>query len=355
MSKQLTIRGQAVELRSRIFLRLPIVDMLDGTELAIPLHVVRGGGDGPVLGLFACVHGTEYYSNRIVRRILTELNLERLRGSVLAVPVANPIAFAHQTRQTPEPPEETVDFANLNRVFPGRRLTPLFGSMETTDISLTMRMASVIADEVISRCTHVIDFHGQRAPISLKKMLYNRASPTIMELARAFGLGLIHDPTGGSIGGVLTALTDYAERLGIPGIAPEIGGGGHSEAYERECERLGALGVRNVMISLGMLDGEQEVPRRQLYFRKAPHVRATRSGYLVSGMEAEDVGILKPSREVRKGEVLANIYNPYTLQEVEKIRSPTDGLIYACRTSGLVGAQSEVLAVADFDDSRWLE
>ncbi len=35
--------------------------------------------------------------------------------------------------------------------------------------------------------------------------------------------------------------------------------------------------------------------------------------------------------------------------------SPVDGLLYACRVSGLVEAQSEVLAVADFEDSKWIE
>jgi len=35
--------------------------------------------------------------------------------------------------------------------------------------------------------------------------------------------------------------------------------------------------------------------------------------------------------------------------------SPVDGLLYACRASGLVEAQSEVLAVADFEDSKWIE
>jgi predicted deacylase len=72
-------------------------------------------------------------------------------------------------------------------------------------------------------------------------------------------------------------------------------------------------------------------------------------------MEAGDVGIGRPTREVKEGEVLARVYSPYTLEEVEELRAPVDGLLYACRVSGLVEAQSEVLAVADFEDSKWIE
>jgi uncharacterized protein len=350
-----TVQGFEISEESRAFVRLKVVEMLDGGELTIPLHILHGSEKGPVLGLFACIHGTEYYSNRIIKRALEEINVKDLKGTVLAVPVANPIAFAHGTRQTPEPPEETVDFSNLNRVFPGRRLTHLFGSKEETDVSLTMRMAQVITNEVVSRCTHIIDFHGQRMGMALNKMLFNRASEEAMTLAKVFGLGVIHDPEGESIGGVIGPMTDYAERLGIPGVAPEIGGAGHSEAFEKECEKIGARGVANTLKYLEMSLGEPDLPKRQFWFRKAPHIRATRSGYLVSNMEPEDVGIGRNPREVKKGEILATIFNPYSLLEVEKIKSPVDGLLYACRTSGILGAQAEVLAVADFDGSKWLE
>lgn len=35
--------------------------------------------------------------------------------------------------------------------------------------------------------------------------------------------------------------------------------------------------------------------------------------------------------------------------------SPVDGLLYACRASGMVEAQSEVLADDNFEDSKWIK
>jgi predicted deacylase len=318
--------------------------------------VIRGEEDGPVLGLTSSVHGQEYYHNRIIRKIINEIESNKLSGTVLAIPVANPPAFAHKTRLTPYPPEETEDFANLNRVFPGRRLTPLFGSMEHTDISLTMKMASVITSEFVEKCTHIIDFHGHMQGGSLKKMLYNNYDPKSKELARFFGLGIIHDPiTGDEEKGTFMPLTSYAGKLGIPAIVPEIGGGGHGEIFEKKCEEIGVQGIRNILGYLGMTNDEVKLPEKQFYFQKAPHIRAKNAGYLVSYMEADDVGIGKPTREVDKGEVLGTIYDPYTLKELEQLKSPVDGLLYMCLVSGLIEAQGYGIAVADYEDSKWIE
>lgn len=85
----LSINAQDFEPGSKSFLRLKVAKMLDSSELYIPLHVIRGVSDGPVLGLLASVHGTEYYQNRIIRRIVNETSADEVNGTILAVPVAN--------------------------------------------------------------------------------------------------------------------------------------------------------------------------------------------------------------------------------------------------------------------------
>jgi predicted deacylase len=189
--------------------------------------------------------------------------------------------------------------------------------------------------------------------MALKKMLFN-LDPESKEMARVFGLGILHDPPGTLSRGSLMTMTDYAGTLGAKCIVPEIGGGGHGEAFESECERLGVQGTMNVMKHLGMLDGDPALPERQFYFRNAPHVRSTVGGYLVTDMMPGDVGIGREPREVREGESLGTIYSPYTLEKLEDIVAPCDGLVYACRVSGPVEPQSELLAVADYEGSEWI-
>jgi len=48
------------------------------------------------------------------------------------------------------------------------------------------------------------------------------------------------------------------------------------------------------------------------------------------------------------------VYSHYTLKELEQIKAPCDGLIYACRVSGPVEPQNEILAVADYQGSKWI-
>jgi len=344
----------SIDFDSKSYHKLEIVQMLDGNMLYVPVHVIKGAEPGPVLGLYANIHGTEYYQNRIIRTVVQKTRSDELKGTIIAVPVANPYSFAHMTRNTPNPPEETVDFSNMNRVFPGKRSTPLFGSMNPTDVSLTMRIAAAISDELVSKCTHILDYHGQMSGMALNKMLFNLDPPS-KEMARVFGLVILHDPPGSIGSSTFMPMTSYAGTLGIPSAVPEIGGGGHGEVFEAECERVGVKGTLNVMKHLGMLEGLPELPEKQFYFVYAPHVRATVGGYFVSDMEASDVGIGKPPRDVSEGEVLGTIYNPYSFEELEQIKSPCDGLIYACRVSGLVNPQSEVLAIADYRDSKWIE
>jgi predicted deacylase len=348
------IHKQEFQKETKNYFMIEIAPMLDGNTLSIPIHVIQGYTNGPVLGIFACIHGSEYYQNRIIKSLVTEARPDEIKGTIIALPVANPYAFSHMTRQTPYPPEETVDFANLNRVFPGKRTTPLFGSMMSTDVSLTMKIAASISDEIVPKCTHILDFHGQMKGMALKKMLFN-LDVNSQEIAKVFGLGTLHDPPGSISGSSLMTMTSFAGTLGIPSIVPEIGGGAHGEIFEKHCEQIGVKGTKNVMKYLDMIEGDPNVPKKQFYFKHAPHVRSTKGGYFITDMLPSDVGIGKDPREVTKGEVLGTIYSPYNFNELEKITSPVDGLIYACRVSGLVEPQNELVAVADFKGSKWIE
>ena len=53
------------------FTWLPVTTMPDGSELRLPLHVVKGAKPGPTLGLSVAIHGDELISPvGIIRRVL---------------------------------------------------------------------------------------------------------------------------------------------------------------------------------------------------------------------------------------------------------------------------------------------
>ncbi len=94
---------------------LPVTTRLDGSELAITLHVLHGAESGPTLALVSTLHGNQWSAIEALRRVVVDLDPSKMRGTLLAVPVGNPLAFEQQTRMTPD----ESDLPDLNRVFPG--------------------------------------------------------------------------------------------------------------------------------------------------------------------------------------------------------------------------------------------
>jgi predicted deacylase len=75
---------------------LPVTTMPDGSDLRLPLHVVKGARLGPTLGLTAAVHGTEVtLSIGTIRRVLDLLDPAESSGTVMAVPVCNPLGVGN--------------------------------------------------------------------------------------------------------------------------------------------------------------------------------------------------------------------------------------------------------------------
>jgi predicted deacylase len=99
------------------------------------------------------------------------------------------------------------------------------------------------------------------------------------------------------------------------------------------------------MKTLGMLDGNVELPAKQYLFTRKERKEAnpTRGGYVVSyANRIEDLG-----RHVTKGEKLGVVIDPYTLEEAEVLVAPCDGMLFFSRMSGPAEAGAKGYAIAD--------
>jgi predicted deacylase len=344
-----------VEPGTRAFTRLPVANLLAGSALTLPVHIIHGTEPGPVLGITSAVHGAEFVPIRIVRQALIDLDPKQLKGTVIAIPVCNPLSFAKGTRITPD--EDDVDFSNLNRVFPGRREKALFGagSAHETDRTLTEAIAAVLTEKFLPHINHILDFHAHFRGNGLIKTIQQtgqtgQQAKDTEAICRAYGLGLIHEhaATGKS-------LTATAAQMGISTCVPEIGGGGLSLQAEDRCVELGVRGIYNVMKYLKMMPGEMELPKRQLVFEIAPHVRPTTAGYLVSCYDPDDLFTGEEAGvPVKAGQELGWLFDPYTFEKLETLRSPVDGILYISRRSGPLEAGAHAFAVADYNKSHWI-
>jgi predicted deacylase len=339
----------------RAFTRLPVTQLLTGGTLSLPVHVVNGAAPGPVLGMTSAVHGAEYLPIRMVREGLASVNPAQLKGTIVAISVCNPLSFARGTRISPD--EDDIDFANLNRVFPGRRTKAVFGigRPPESDRALTEMMASVITEQFLPKINYLIDFHCHYNGAGLNKMIQpkdqkGRQAEMSKGMARAFAVGLIHEHDDNP-----KTLTGQAAQMGISSCCAEAGGGGLSLPVEEQVVQGGVRGILNICKFLGMLPGEMELPKRQLVFEIAPHIRPTTAGYLISRFDPERLFTgAEAGVPVKKGEVLGTLFDPYTFKDLEQLTSPVDGILYITRRSGPVEAGCHAYAVVDMSGSHWI-
>ena len=142
MSRVLKIAGKQVAAGQRRSINIPVARLYTHTEMTMPVHVLRGKKDGPRLFVCAAIHGDEIIGVEIIRRLLKLKILQRLRGTLIAVPVVNVYGFINHTRYLP-------DRRDLNRFFPGSEKG-----------SLTSRLANIFMDEIVANSTHGIDLHA---------------------------------------------------------------------------------------------------------------------------------------------------------------------------------------------------
>lgn len=80
--------------------------------IRVPVIVARGALPGPVIGITAVVHGNELNGVPCIHRVISDIDVQRLRGTVVAVPCVNVPGYLSFSR-------EFSDGKDLNRGFPG--------------------------------------------------------------------------------------------------------------------------------------------------------------------------------------------------------------------------------------------
>jgi len=143
MADLMEINGVQVAPGTKQAIRVPVTQDLNGGEVAEVIHVIRGAKPGRTLGLIGLQHGDEWFDLQIMRFLVSELDPSRMCGTLLAVPVASPVAFGNLQRIT----QPESDGPDMNRIWPG------------VHTWLAESMAKVLDREFVRKCDAVLDFH----------------------------------------------------------------------------------------------------------------------------------------------------------------------------------------------------
>ncbi|HYB08353.1 MAG TPA: succinylglutamate desuccinylase/aspartoacylase family protein [Alphaproteobacteria bacterium] len=316
------VRGKRAETRLRT------VELADGSWVELPVILLRGVQPGPVFYLGAAFHGDEVNGVEIATRFAGTIELAELRGTVVVVPVQNPLALQAQ-----------------HRYFVGHFLkSPLDQSPADPWISfpgdgdgnLAAQIAARLFTALIRHSQYLIDIHtpttgGRYAPFAfLPPPGVGAPAEAAEAMAKVFGADYILSTHEGLYVSEQSPHVVMARR-GATAMGVELGEGGRLES---EITEQGLRGLRNVFRHIGMLPGEVERFGRNHVIRSMHVVRAKRGGLVHRRVELND--------EVQKGQVVATITNVFG-ERTEEIRAPISGPVVRIATFPIVSAGERVI------------
>lgn len=259
---------------------LPVSVLSDHTPVSMSVHVAHGRRPGPTLFVSAAVHGDEIIGVEIVRRLLRAPNLDKMKGTLLAIPIVNAYGFMNHSRYLP-------DRRDLNRVFPG-----------SPQGSLASRLAHIFMTEIVGRSDVGIDLHSAAIHrTNLPQIRVTPSKPETMELAEVFGAPLVL--TSKTRPG---SLRQAAQDQDVDVLLYEAGEG---LRFDEFAVRAGVTGILRIMHHLKM------IPARGITKLKAAPIQSSSSFW----QRAPAGGLLRAFKtigdEVDEGDVLGIISDPF--------------------------------------------
>ena len=243
---------------------LAVGESYSSMTVNIQVHIRRAMKDGPVVFVTGALHGDEINGCGAIRQLIQEDDFQIERGTLILIPVLNPLAFERHSRYLP-------DRRDLNRSFPG-----------FVNGSLASRMAFTIFHEIIMRCDYGIDLHTA----SVRRTNYptvrgDLAHAQVHRLAEAFGAEIIVNSKGPK-----NSFRREACGAGCPTIIME---GGEVWKVEPGIVETAVRGIKNVLRELDMLEGCQERPAYQVVIEKSKWIRADWGGFLDFHIKPGDI------------------------------------------------------------------
>lgn len=271
----------------------------------IPIMIINGSGEGPVLLINGGEHGSEYNGPGACLRLMTELDPKKINGVVIIVPMVNTLAFEARWMHS-----NPIDYRDLSRCY-----IPEIIQGGSGHPLLSYQIATVFYKEIISKAEYRLNLHGGDIEEDLNETITYRKTGTDkkrddigLALARNFGLQYIREslprPGRGTRTGLEMPIT----------IITEAGGMGRCQHDIIDRTFKGCI---NIMKYLKMLEGKPEIPpTAQVYNTYALY--AKRGGFFISHVRAGDL--------IKQGQKIGVIKDLFG-EILEELFAPTDGIV----------------------------
>ncbi|MCY4537380.1 MAG: succinylglutamate desuccinylase/aspartoacylase family protein [Chloroflexi bacterium] len=285
----------------------------------IPLHLVVGAGEGPMLVVQAGTSGLEIEPSLILPHVVKELDPAQMKGTLVLVPLMNTSGF---------------EFTQINSAWHDKHLNRI--GRGDADGSISEQLIHAYYQATIAKADALVDIRtGSQWSYHHFVGVYNDGDVDASK-ALAIALGLPHVLLNRINDG---SMANEAASDGIATVTAYIGGGPGLRDYRDQ--DLGRMrnAVLNAMRHMGMLDGalQSDVDKVSVIKRHTSIKQTGARGFVFMNKHLR-------GRQVDAGAVLGIVRHPFTGETLEEIKAPRAGVMAHAGASWPVPLEDTILA-----------
>lgn len=281
---------------------LKMIDNGMAQPIHIPVIVIKGKEQSPVLGLIAAIHGNELNGIKVIQELVDELDPTTLNGTIIAIPGLNAVSIPlHQRRY--------IDEEDLNRNFPGKE-----------NGNRSQQYVWQINHKILPHFDYLVDMHT--ASFGRENTLYVRGyleDENIAAMAKLQDADIILNSNGlpSTNEQISATRTMRAEAMlkGIPTITVEYG---NPQVFQPEMIQRGKTGIKNIMCWLQMIDQAPSTTPLPVICKKSYWIYVKEGGYVEIPVAL--------NQQLQKGELIAIVRNPFG-DIINKYYCPENGIV----------------------------
>jgi predicted deacylase len=287
---------------------LKMIDNGFSQPISIPVIILKGKEDGPILGLIAAIHGNELNGIKVIQESVKHINVNELKGTVIAIPGLNALSIGQDKRRF-------VDEEDLNRNFPGK-----------ANGNRSQQYVWQINQKILPKLDYLIDMHT--ASFGRINSLYVRGElgdEKISKMAMLQDADIVLNNKGVPSAGdnIAATRTMRAEAMlkGIPTITVEYG---NPQVYQEDMVNRGVVGVKNVMKWLEMQSFTIPEIKPAVICKKSYWVYVDQGGLLEIPVELNQI--------IENGELIGVLKNPFG-EVIKEYFAPEKGIVIGKSTN----------------------
>ena len=279
---------------------IKIGDLSSG-PLEIPIVIINGKEEGPILCITAGMHACEYAGIAAVIKILKEIKAEHLSGAILGVPIQNLYCFDNRRPYLTGPTPFGSEYLATRNIKPDPRG------------SLASRLRHLLINDIVLKSNMHIDCHGgdfdeRLNPNTYYNEINNKEYDKISNiLSRIYGFRYL----------IRQSVPDTGlSQKKVPNIIAECGG---MKTLLKSDIIQHMEGIKNVMKYFIMIEGEPRIRVNQYLVKEfCSIIRPEKGGLFYPNIDIGD--------KVLKNMIIGEIWNIWG-DVIEYLKSPCEGVV----------------------------